>query len=125
MTAVARKRVLIVDDEPGMRETLLDILEADGYDVTTAVDGQDAVDQVRDHPVDVVVMDIRMPNRDGVSAMQDMMPPPPTIVLMTAYAVEERLRTATASRAFAILHKPFSISRLKSVLESIPDRESA
>lgn len=112
--------VLVVDDEPGMRDTLQDILEADGYTVSTAIDGQDAVEHVISERPDVVVMDIRMPNRDGVSAMGEMQPPPPTVILMTAYAVEDRLRAAAENNAFAILHKPFSIANLKSVIASIP-----
>jgi len=103
-----------------MRETLVDILEQSGYDVSAAADGDDALDvmQNRDVDVDVVVMDVQMPNRDGVSVLQQLSPPPPAVIMVTAYAVEERLRAAVAANAFAILHKPFPVGRLLSLVAS-------
>jgi CheY-like chemotaxis protein len=111
-------RVLVVDDEPGMRETLVDILEGVGYDVHTAADGDTALSAVRECAVDVVVMDVQMPKRDGVDVLQQLRPPPPRVIMMTAYALEERLRTAVDSSAYAILHKPFHVGRLLSLVEA-------
>ena len=99
--------VLVVDDEQGMRETLMAILELHGYRVSSAPDGETAVTAVREGTFDVVVMDIRMPGRDGVSVLEAMGDPPPQVILMTAYAQEERLRAAVQASAFAIVHKPF------------------
>lgn len=99
--------VLVVDDEPGMRDTLTAILELHGYRVSSAPDGETAVTCVREGAFDVVVMDIRMPGRDGVSVLEAMGDPPPQVILMTAYAQEERLRAAARANAFAIVHKPF------------------
>jgi two-component system, NtrC family, response regulator HydG len=118
MTSPRQRRVLVVDDEPGMRETLVDILEAVGYDVTVAADGQAALDAVLGRPVDVVVMDVQMPKRDGVTVLQELRPPPPAVIMMTAYALEERLRLAVDANAFAILHKPFPVGRLLSLVAS-------
>jgi len=118
MTTNRRPQVLVVDDEPGMRETLCDILETVGYDVTSAGDGQDALDVIQHKNVDVVLMDVQMPKRDGVSVLQEMNPPPPNVIMMTAYALEERLRAAVDANAFAILHKPFNVSRLLSLVAS-------
>ena len=118
MSGTRRFQVLVVDDEPGMRETLVDILEASGYDVSAAADGQDALEVIQTRDVDVVVMDVQMPNRDGVSVLQQMAPPPPAVIMVTAYAVEERLRAAVDANAFAILHKPFPVGRLLSLVAS-------
>jgi CheY-like chemotaxis protein len=118
MNHTRRLQVLVVDDEPGMRETLVDILEQSGYDVSAASDGQDALDVIYTRDVDVVVMDVQMPNRDGVSVLQQLSPPPPAVIMVTAYAVEERLRAAVDANAFAILHKPFSVGRLLSLVAS-------
>lgn len=118
MSATRRRRVLVVDDELGMRETLVDILEAVGYDVYAAIDGEAALDVVRAHPVDVVLMDVQMPKRDGVSVLEQLRPPPPTVIMMTAYALEDRLRAAVDANAFAILHKPFAVGRLLSLVAS-------
>ena len=113
-------KVLVVDDEPGMRETLVDILETVGYEVSAAGDGEQALDAVRENDVDVVVMDVQMPKRDGVSVLQQLRSPPPTIIMMTAYAIEERLRSAVDANAFAILHKPFAVDRLLSLIDPRP-----
>ncbi len=118
MSQERRFQVLVVDDEPGMRETLVDILEQSGYDVRAASDGADALHAIQNNDVDVVVMDVQMPNRDGVSVLQELSPPPPAVIMVTAYAVEERLRAAVDANAFAILHKPFPVGRLLSLVAS-------
>ena len=107
MNVLRRPDVLVVDDEPGMRDTLVAILEMQGYRVSSAPDGETAFAAVQDGSFDVVVMDIKMPGRDGVSVLEEMGDPPPHVILMTAYAQEERLRAAVEANAFAIVHKPF------------------
>jgi CheY-like chemotaxis protein len=104
--------VLVVDDEPGMRDTLVAILEHHGYRVWSASDGETAFAAAQERVFDVVVMDIRMPGRDGVSVLQDMAAPPPQVILMTAYAMEERLRAAADAYVFAVLSKPFEVHRM-------------
>ena len=103
--------VLVVDDEAGMRETLTDILEDAGYRVSVAADGDTALARMRAEDFDVVLMDIRMPGRDGVSVLHEMGGPPPKVIMMTAYAVEDQLRQAVRD-AYAVVHKPFQIDRL-------------
>jgi CheY-like chemotaxis protein len=103
--------VLVVDDEAGMRETLVDILEDAGYQVAAAPDGVTALARVRERDFDVVVMDIRMPGKDGVTVLRELGKPPPQVIMMTAYAVEDQLRQAV-DRAFAVVHKPFHVSHL-------------
>lgn len=98
--------VLVVDDELGMRESVADILEGAGYAVMTAANGEDALSQLRRQDFDVVLMDIRMPGRDGISVLHEIGGPPPPVVMMTAYAVEEQLQAAVEAQSFAIVHKP-------------------
>jgi CheY-like chemotaxis protein len=100
--------VLLVDDEPGMLETLSEILVGAGYLVTAVGDGDTALAEIRGGGYDVVLMDIRMPGRDGVSVLIDSGAPPPPVILMTAYAMEERLREARAARVHAVVQKPFA-----------------
>lgn len=109
-------RLLLVDDEPGMLETLTDILDAAGYAVTAVNDGDRALAEIRTGTYDVVVMDVRMPGRDGVSVLVDSGAPPPPVILMTAYAVEERLREARAARVHAVVQKPFAAPYLLDVV---------
>ena len=100
--------VLLVDDEPGMLETLEDIFTSAGYAVTSVGDGDAALVEIRSGRYDIVVMDVRMPGRDGVSVLVESGAPPPPIILMTAYALEERLAAAREARVHAVVQKPFS-----------------
>lgn len=104
--------VLVVDDEAGMRDTLVDILTSAGYTVTPAEDGFVALEMARAQPYDVIIMDIRMPAMTGVEVLASLEHPPPQIVLMTGYAVEEQLRVARENNAFAIMQKPFQVPYL-------------
>lgn len=110
--------VLVVDDEPGMLETLTDILGGAGYAVTAVGDGDTALAEIRTGSYDVVLMDVRMPGRDGVSVLVESGAPPPPVILMTAYAVEERLREARAARVHAVVQKPFAPPYLLGLLAS-------
>lgn len=101
-------QVLIVDDEPGMLETLGDILRAAGYAVTAVGDGEAALAEIRSGEYAAVVMDVRMPGRDGVSVLIESGAPPPPVILMTAYALEDRLKDARAAHVHAVVQKPFA-----------------
>jgi two-component system response regulator AtoC len=107
--------VLVVDDEVGMRETLAAILEHHGYRVWSAPDGETAFSAVQEKDFDVLVMDIRMPGRDGVSVLEEL-GTPPRVILMTAYASEDRLRAAADANVFAVLSKPFDMNRMLSLV---------
>ncbi|MEA2178330.1 MAG: two-component system, NtrC family, response regulator HydG [Solirubrobacteraceae bacterium] len=110
--------VLVVDDEPGMRETLVEILSASGYVVSAAADGDAALAALRRDPFDVVLMDIRMPGRDGVSVLQELGEPPPHVILMTAYARAERIREGLEAHAYAVMTKPFPVPELLGLVAS-------
>ena len=113
--------VLVVDDEPGMRETLVEILNASGYRVMSASDGESALAAIRGNQFNVVVMDIRMPGIDGVSVLQQIDGPPPQVILMTAYSRAERIREALELNAFAVVSKPFPVPELLGLVASAAD----
>lgn len=104
--------VLVVDDETGMRETVAEILEGAGYEVSTARSGEDALSRLAERTFDVVLMDIRMPGRDGISVLREIGGPPPPVVMMTAYAVDEQLQAALDLKSFAVVHKPVPVPYL-------------
>ncbi|HVW81402.1 MAG TPA: response regulator [Mycobacteriales bacterium] len=112
------RSVLVVDDEAGMRETLVDILTSAGYTVTPAEDGAAALQMARAQPYDVIIMDIRMPAMTGVEVLASLEHPPPQVVLMTGYAVDEQLRQARENNAFAIMQKPFQVPYLLRIVEA-------
>ena len=116
IVAASGRTVLVVDDELGMRETLVDILESAGYTVTPAADGGKALEMARQNQYDVIVMDIKMPVLTGVQVLASLDHPPPQIILMTAYAMDDQLREARDHEAFAIMQKPFQVPQLLKVV---------
>ena len=104
--------VLVVDDEKGMRDTVAEILEDAGYEVTTAATGDAALVRLSRQDFDVVVMDVRMPGRDGISVLREMGGPPPPVLMMTAYAMEDEIKAALDAKSFAVVHKPVPAAHL-------------
>ena len=62
-------RILIVDDEAGIRETLSALLELDGHQIDTAANGYDAINRFRENPADLVICDIIMPDKGGLETI--------------------------------------------------------
>ena len=65
-------RILIVDDEPLVRSMLRQVLERAGYDVTEAGNGEEAIKLYRDRPADVIVIDIIMPDKEGIETIREL-----------------------------------------------------
>jgi CheY-like chemotaxis protein len=84
--------VLVVDDEVGMRDTMVAILEHHGYRVSSAPDGETAFSAVQAKAFDVLVMDIRMPGRDGVSVLQEIGMPPQPMHMSSRYSASPSRR---------------------------------
>jgi DNA-binding NarL/FixJ family response regulator len=102
-------RVLLVDDEQLVRSGLRMILQASGEIevVAEAADGAEAVQQVRLHRPDVVLMDIRMPTMDGMAATRHItaLPNPPKIIVLTTFELDEYVHTALQHGAVGFLLK--------------------
>ncbi|MEE9220420.1 MAG: response regulator, partial [candidate division NC10 bacterium] len=81
-------RILIVDDEAGMREFLSIFLEREGFQVESAQDGQEALEAAEKAPFDLIISDLRMPTMDGVRLLEGLreFQPEVPVILMTAYA---------------------------------------
>jgi len=114
------KRILVVDDDPGMVRTLQDILRLHGWDVDAASNGEEAVQAVDARPYAAVLMDVRMPGMDGVTAflrMHERRPHIP-VLLMTAYAADHLLADAVRNGVLRILPKPLDLRQTLKLLES-------
>ena len=100
--------VLVVDDEEGLREFVSECLEDDGHEVTTAVDGQDALDQLAARGVDVVVTDLKMPRVDGMQLLRRVRAEMPEVevVMLTAHGGVESAVEATRLGVVEYLQKP-------------------
>ncbi len=119
-----RLRVLVVDDDQGMTATLSDILGASGYEVETAASGVQALDLVRQCPPDCVLMDIRMPQLDGVETFRRLkeVAPDSFVIFMTAYSESRLVAEARAEGAIEVLPKPLDIERLLRLIAETAER---
>jgi DNA-binding NtrC family response regulator len=105
-------RILLVEDEESLRITLAANLELEGYEVTEARNGKEAIELLGAQRFDLVLSDIRMPQVTGIDLLLHAKQHYPglPVVLMTAYAMEEQVRTAMSEGVFAVLRKPFDFS---------------
>ncbi len=110
--------VLIVDDDLDIRQALSDFLEHEGYHVQVAGTGAEAIAQVKQHHFGAVVLDIGLPDLDGLSVLkviQEVDPKLPVIIL-TAFTTKEKTIGALGQGAFAYLTKPYNRDELKATL---------
>ena len=111
-----RPRVLVVDDDAALRMMMRVNLELEGFDVTTAVDGQDCLDKVKDVQPAVITLDIMMPRLDGWEAASRLRADPDTadikVVLLSARAQEADLQRGEKIGVDAYLTKPFDPDEL-------------
>ena len=114
----SKPSVLVVDDDNGHRLMLEALLGKWGYRVQSAANGVQAVEKVREGPFDAVLMDIRMPDMDGITALKGIKSynPAVPVVLMTAYSAVESAVEALKSGAYDYLIKPLDFDVLKLTL---------
>ncbi|MBV9494687.1 MAG: sigma-54-dependent Fis family transcriptional regulator [Acidobacteria bacterium] len=119
-------RVLVVDDDAGIRESAAMSLEKVGHRVSQASDAGSALQLLREHRVDVVVSDIYMPGQDGLALLQAISEQrePPRVILMTARGSIETTALAQRFGAFDYIAKPFELSDLIArVADAVRKRE--
>ena len=100
--------ILVVDDEPVARQSLSDILKLEGFNVSSAANGQAAVEFIRTHPVELMVVDLRMPGMDGLEVIQvvNQISPDTEVILLTAHGSTESAIQALRLRIHDYLLKP-------------------
>ena len=105
-----KSNILVVDDEPVARQSLSDILKLEGYNVASAPNGQAAVEHVRTHSVDLMIVDLRMPGMDGLEVVQvvNQIAPDTEVILLTAFGSTETAIQALRLRIHDYLLKPAS-----------------
>lgn len=105
------KRILCVDDNKSMCRTLSFILERKGYSVTTAMDGEEALERFRERDYDLSLIDIKLPGPDGVETLKMLRKEKPDalVIMMTAYAVEDKVKEAMDEGISAVFYKPMDM----------------
>ena len=105
------EKILVVDDEKGLREVLSIMLKRAGYAVTEASDGEEAIGHLGKEIFDVVITDLRMPKADGLAVLKAVKSSSPeTVVLViTAFATADSAVDAMKQGAYDYLTKPFQV----------------
>jgi two-component system, NtrC family, response regulator HydG len=118
-----KPKILVVDDEESHRIMLRAVLGTEGYAVAEAADGTEAVEAVGKEAFDVILLDIRMTNMDGIEALGEIrkISPQVPILIMTAYASVKTAVEALKAGAFEYLTKPLDVDELKILIEKAMD----
>jgi len=113
-----KKQVLIVDDEPNLRKILSAQLSRDGYDVLTAEDGEQGLALLKEHHIDLVVTDLKMPKVDGMTLLRRAHEEDPElpIVMITAHGTIDTAVEALKIGAFDYLTKPFDKDEVRQIV---------
>jgi CheY-like chemotaxis protein len=113
--------ILVVDDFPPFVDTLVEVLDAKGYEVETAYSGAQALQILQNHPVDLLLADIRMANMNGLELYRRArkLHAHLTTILMTAYAANDLIQQCLAEGVKAILEKPLDIDSLIGLISGI------
>lgn len=116
-----RTLILVVDDQFGDRETLKAILEDKGYRVATASDGSEAIKMVKEKHYDVIFLDIKLPDINGVQTFEQVkkIDPRAAVIMMTGYTEEDLVKRAISGGAYTCIYKPFDMEKVVSLVEKI------
>jgi len=116
-----RTRILVVDDEEIVRESLSAWLEKDGYTLATAPDGETAVERIKNERWSILLVDLKMPGIDGLQVLEEAkkLQPEAVAVIMTAYATVDTAVAAMKIGAYDYLVKPFDPEELSMMIEKI------
>ncbi|HBA71152.1 MAG: two-component system response regulator [Geobacteraceae bacterium GWC2_55_20] len=117
----ANKRILVVDDEENAREALSKILAHDGYDVSSAANGVEALNYLRNKDVELIITDINMPEMNGLAFLRELnrCRPESNVIMLTAYGEVESYLEAMNLGAFEYINKPIRYDDLKKVINKI------
>jgi len=120
-----KANILVVDDEKVIHESCGRILREEGYEVETALSGEEALQKLKERQYDLVLTDIRMPGMDGIETLEKMKEKIPdiTVVMFTGYSSVETARGSMKLGAFDYLPKPFTPEELLAVVKRAIEKE--
>jgi DNA-binding NtrC family response regulator len=116
-----KARILVVDDDPRVRESLNDLLIEDGYHVGLAASGEEAIAIAKEEIWDLILLDLKMPGMDGIETLKELKKiiPEAEILMMTAYATVNTAVQAIKEGAFDYLVKPFDPDEIEIQIKKI------
>jgi len=121
-----KPNILVVDDEKDLCDIFYKLLTSAGYNVDSAYTGTESIKKAEKRPYQVIFMDVKLPDINGLEAFQKIkkIRPESTTVMMTGYAVEDIVKQAIKDGAYCCIYKPFNISEILDVIEKIGRSEN-
>lgn len=118
------KRILIVDDEERICQSLSALMGREGYTIETSTDGEAAISKINSTPYDVILSDIKMPKADGMTVLKKarQADPEALVILMTGYASLESAVAAISAGAYEYVMKPVDVDELKRLIKRAVDK---
>lgn len=119
-------KILIVDDQKGVRRLLEELFKKEGWDVKVASDGQEAINKVEEGLPDIILMDVKMPNMNGLEASQIILQAHSRvpIIMMTAYGEIEVVKKALEAGVRKCITKPFDIIILRDMVNNLINEQT-
>lgn len=115
-------RILVVDDEPGIRQSLCGVLEDDGYVCNAVATAEECLQEVVRQPYDVVLLDVWLPGMDGLEALERIqeipLPDRPEVVIISGHGTIETAVRATKLGAFDFIEKPLTIEKVSVIVKN-------
>ncbi|RFT92463.1 response regulator [Paenibacillus jamilae] len=110
-----KKKVLIVDDQNGIRILLMEVFGSEGYETFQAANGKIALEIVEKEPPDLVLLDMKIPGMEGLEILKHLksMNPDIKVIMMTAYGELDMIKEATELGALMHFTKPFDIDEMR------------
>lgn len=120
-------KILIVDDQKGVRRLLEELFKKEGWDVEVASDGKEAIGMVEERLPDIILMDVKMPNMNGLEASQAILQAHNhvPIIMMTAYGEIEVVKKALEAGVKKCIIKPFDIIVLRDMVNNLINEQIA
>ena len=120
-----KSKILVIDDEPGIREFLEIMLHKSGYLVETVADGLKAIDKIESNLFDLAIVDIQMPVMNGIEVLKKIneKSPETSVIMITAYASHETAIEAMKLGAYDYITKPFKIDEIKLVIKNALEKK--
>ncbi|ACX62435.1 response regulator [Paenibacillus lautus] len=115
MSKQSKHKVLIVDDQNGIRILLVEVFSSEGYETFQAANGKAALEIVKMHAPDLVLLDMKIPGMDGLEILKHIkqMNPDIKVIMMTAYGELDMIKEATDLGALMHFTKPFDIDEMR------------
>ncbi|MFC7558459.1 response regulator [Paenibacillus farraposensis] len=112
---MGKEKVLIVDDQNGIRILLMEVFGSEGYETFQAANGKIALEIVEKEPPDLVLLDMKIPGMDGLEILKHLkaMHPDIKVIMMTAYGELDMIKEATELGALMHFTKPFDIDEMR------------